>query len=238
MAKIVLGRLEQLDLRTTLEKICVVDNVDKIPTDIQENTYVMESTEENLQAIVGTKHQAYIPVTALKMNDLVFDTNVYFDLESYSFYQAAKEIIQKEDKPKGVFRFRRMVQSDNKNELIASDLYVLSSLLGDPEHVQVKQTDHSIIPSHVIIMINFGGGTMAHIEYTFTDQERIEFEWSGVKNIIDFDSETLKPIQPDHPKNLALVYPVDSILAKSHRVDQALIDRLNHFKKLINGGAS
>ena len=106
---------------------------------------------------------------------------MYFDLENYPFYQKVKEMIGKEDKPKGVLRFRRMVKKDENQSLLAGDLYVLSSLLGEPQDVQVKQTDQSVTPAHTIIMMNFGGGTMAHIEYTVTNQERIELEWSGIK---------------------------------------------------------
>ena len=111
-------------------------------------------------------------------------------------------------------------------------------LLGDPKDVQIKQTDQSLTFAHTIIMMNFGGGTMAHIEYTVTDQEQIELEWSGIKNIIEFDSEEVGVIQSGTKGISTLVYTVDAILATAHQLDQTLVDRLNHFNKLIKGGAN
>lgn len=238
MAKIVLGKLEQLDFRTTLEKVHVIESVGGL-TVTKGESYVLEHTDHHAEAVRNAEHSVYLPVSALTTGDKNQDVKVYFDLENYPFYQKAQEMIRQEAKPKGVFRFRRTLKQAVNESIIAEDLYVLSSLLGEPEDVQVSQSNQSVLPIHIILMINFGGGTMAHMEYTFTqtDQERIEFEWSGVKNIIEFDSEALKPIQPDHHRNLALIYPVDSILNTAHQVDQELIDRLDHFKKLINGGA-
>ena len=50
-------------------------------------------------------HEVYIPSTGLTTDNKNLGWHVYFDLENYPFYQKAKEIIGKEDKPKGVFRF-------------------------------------------------------------------------------------------------------------------------------------
>lgn len=238
MAKIVLGKLEQLDFRTTLEKVHVIASVDAI-TAIEGESYVLKYTDDHVQSVKNMDHQTYLPAAALTTDDHNQGIKVYFDLENYPFYQKAQEIIQREDKPKGVLRFRRTLKQAVNKSIIAEDLYVLSSLLGELEDIQVNRSNRTVLPTHMIVMINFGGGTMAHLEYTFTqtDQERIEFEWSGVKNIIEFDSEALKPIQPDHHRNLALIYPVDSILNTAHQVDQALMDQLDYFKKLINGGA-
>lgn len=239
MTKIVLGKLGELDFRTTVEQVHVIDSIDELPESPEGKTYVLECTDQNIQAVRNTKHQIFLPVSAVKANHKNSNLNVYFDLENYPFFQKAQEMIHKEDKPKGVLRFRRMVKQAVNESVIAEDLYVLSSLHGEPEDIQVSKTDQSSTPVHIILMINFGGGTMAHMEYTFTQTspEKIEFEWSGVKNIIDFDSEALKPIQPDHHRNLALVYPVDAILATAHQVNEELLDRFNHFKEIINGGA-
>ena len=157
--------------------------------------YVLAASEEQLKAVENSENEVYIPFTELTDDHQRSRLDVYFDLENYPFYQKVKEMIGKEDKPKGVFRFRRMVKQDENNSLLTGDLYVLSSLLGEPEDIQVKQTDQTVIPAHTIILMDFGGGTMAHIEYTVADQERIELEWSGIKTIIEFDSDQMRPIQ-------------------------------------------
>lgn len=238
MAQIVLAELDKLDFRTTFAKHTVIESIDEIASDNAE-TYVIDYAESDLQAVENAEAQVYIPATDLKDEHQNRDVHIYFDLENHSFFQKAKNIIEQEAKPKGVFRFHRVVKTANKDELITGDLFVMSRLLGDPEDVQVRATNPSTTPSHFILMINFGGGTMAHMEYTFieTDEEKIEFEWSGVKNIIDFNSETFKPIQPDNTRNLALVYPLDAIIASAHKVDAKLIDQIKNIKELISGGA-
>lgn len=239
MAKIVLGNLEQLDLRTTLEKTAVIESVDDLAGKIVEKTYILDYTDQHVQAVIDTEHEVYLPAQALRTDYKNHNVKVYFDLENYPFYQSAQEMIRNEDNPKGVFRFRRTINQGINQSIVAEDLYVLSSLLGESTDIEVRQTDQSVLPIHMVLMINFGGRTMAHMEYTFvqTGQKRIEFEWSGVKNIIEFDSEALKPIQPDHERNLTLVYSVDSILATAHEVNENLLERLDYFKRLINGGA-
>ena len=77
---------------------------------------------------------------------------------------------------------------------------------------------------------------MAHIEYTIHHQERVELEWSGIKNIIEFDSDEIKSAQPGSKTTLPLAFSVDSILATGHQVNQHIIGRLAHFEKLISGG--
>src|SRR5690625_5845764 len=84
-----------------------------------------------------------------------------------------------------------MKKEVEEEALFASDLYILTELLGEPRDIKVRKTDAAVIPTHTIVMVNFGGGTMAHIEYTISNEERIEFEWSGTENIIEFDSEAM-----------------------------------------------
>src|SRR5690625_7290165 len=86
---------------------------------------------------------------------------VYFDLDNYPFYQAAQAVIEKKDKPKGVFRYRRMIKEVEEEALFASDLYILTELLGEPRDIKVRKTDAAVIPTHNIVMVNFDGGTMA-----------------------------------------------------------------------------
>ena len=65
--------------------------------------------------------------------------------------------------------------------------------------------------------MNFGGGTMAHIEYTVTKiGSELSLNGVALKTIIEFDSDEMKPIQAREVKrHLPLAYSVDSILAIS-----------------------
>lgn len=233
MSNIVLGKLDKLDLSTTITEVEVVEF---IGNNLGETTFVSEVSEENVAAAKDSSADVYIPVSALSDHD-INKVKVYFDVENYPFFQAAKKNIMKEAKPKGVFRFRRTVEQGQSDDIFASDLLVFSSLLGEVVDIKVKRTDVNVIPSHTIVMINFGGGTMAHVEYTVSDHERIELEWSGEKNIIEFDSNEMRPIQPASETRLPLVYSVDTILETAHSVDQKLIDTFDYFKKLLSGGA-
>ena len=182
--KIVFASLEKLDFRNTFENVSVIESVEQLKnTTNEDTTYVLAVSEEQLKVVGDSGNEVYIPSTELTADHQSLGWHVYFDLENYPFYQKVKEMIGKEDKPKGVFRFRRMVKQYENKSLLTGDLYVLSSLLGEPQRIQVKQTDQSVIPAHTIILMDFGGGTMAHIEYTVTKQERIELEWSGIKTI-------------------------------------------------------
>lgn|SRR5699024_4964418 len=236
MTKIVLGKKEKIDLRTTLKEVDFVDSVQDVK-DGCELAFV-EGTDKNLSTVDPQAQEVYIPAHLLTTDQAVANnTYVYFDLENYPFYQSAKAIIEKEDKPKGVFRYRRKVKEGTGEKLFASDIYMLASLLGEPQGLKVKKTDPSVIPAHIIVMVNFGGGTMAHIEYTISDEDRIELEWSGTKNIIEFDSDQMTPISPKGHTTLPLAYSVDSIVSLAHKLDQSLLDELDKYNQLIDGGA-
>ena len=79
---------------------------------------------------------------------------------------------------------------------------------------------------------------MAHLEYTFADVEKIELEWSGVKQIIEFDSDEMNPFHPQQGSYLPLSYSADSILHTARQVDENLLNRLEQFTKLLQGGAN
>ncbi|SDQ15762.1 hypothetical protein [Virgibacillus salinus] len=227
MGNIVFARLDKIDYQATLRTI--VDSVERQAE--QDETALLSLSKTKLDAVLHENNNIFIPSTLL--DNAAEGVNVYFDLENYTFFQKIKEVIEKENKPKGVFRLRRINGNDESKELIAGDLYVLSSLLGETQDIQVKHTNQTVSPYHLIVTVNFGGGTMAHLEYTFSDQdESIELEWSGIKTILEFNSETMNPTDP------SLVYSVDSIIESAHTADQGLIKRLNNFSQLVNGGAN
>src|SRR5690625_4610131 len=236
MTKVVLANPHRLDFVSTLVKTNMLESVEQITTD-EEVVSVLPDESENLTVENNHETKVYIPSTLLT-NDVINKSNVhvYFDLENYPFFQKAKEVIEEGPKSKGVFRFRRMVKQGEDPNILAGDLYVLFSLLGSVEDIKIKQTDQTITPAHTIIMINFSDGAMAHIEYTINDRERIELEWSGVKNIIEFDSDEMSPIQPIDQTKLPLLYTIDSILETAHKPDQSLIDQLQTFEEIVSGG--
>ncbi|MBO0588128.1 hypothetical protein [Sporosarcina sp. E16_8] len=236
--KIVFASIEKLDFRNAFENLTLVESIEQLGNSANEDTtYVLAAVEDQLKAVEDSGHEIYIPSTGLTADNQSLGWHVYFDLENYPFYQKVKEVIGKEDKPKGVFRFRRIVNQYANNLLLTGDLYVLSSLLGELQGIQVKQTNQIMIPEHTIVLMDFGGGTMAHIEYTVAEQERIELEWSGIKTIIEFDSDQMRPIQQGSRTSSQISYSVDAILASAQKVDQELVTRLKYFSNLINGGA-
>jgi hypothetical protein len=173
----------------------------------------------------------YIPSTLLGSN--IDNVNVFFELEQYPFFQKVKETIT--DK-KGVLRFKRIIGKKDIEKLVASDLYVFSSILGEPQTIQAKCSDRSKEPYHIIVTINYKEEAMAHLEYTVCEsEEQIELEWSGIKQIIEFNSEEMNPFQPK--KYATLSYTLDSIILNARKVDQELVNQLLDYEQLIFGGA-
>lgn len=239
MAKIIVSEFEKLDYRTTQETILAQISVDDMDENVGPEINIVNTTKQNLVVLNNPKHTVYIPAQLLPLeNEPVADTHVYFELENYPFYQMAKEIIKQRadnSKPKGVFRYRRKV-TEADDFILISDLIVIYSLLGEPINVQVTRSNQAVQPAHTIILLNFGEGTLAHVEYTVADEERIELEWSGVKSIIEFDSNEMNPFEPINKTKLPLMYSVDSILKNAKPFDQELVSQFTNIKKLINGG--
>lgn len=237
MVKIVLSNRDRLDLEASLTQAKAVESIEQLTND-KAMTFILPATDENKKATNDTSRHVFIPATQLTKDDhSLSNTRVYFDLENYPFYQRAKEMIKTDKNSKGVFRFRRMVKQNEDDSLLASDLYVLSTLLGEPDKITVKRTGKNMTPSHIIVLVSYGSGAIAHIEYTRSNRERIELEWSGFKHIVEFDSDEMAPFTPTNKTRSPLVFSVDSVLKLAHDIDQELLDRLNDYQALINGGA-
>ncbi|MFK4997049.1 hypothetical protein ACI2OX_04095 [Bacillus sp. N9] len=88
----------------------------------------------------------------------------------------------------------------------------------------------------MIVTVQFHDRAMAHLEYTFSVGERIEFEWSGINKIIEFDSEEMRPIYPKGYTSLPLIYSVDSIIETAHGADKNLLSTLKAYTEIIEGG--
>lgn len=237
IANIILGDLNKIDSRFSIKKVTVSNSLDEIQEYIDENiSYVIAATAKNVNGAINKDANVYMPYSLYNNNFLNSKTCIYFELEILPFFRSFTETIKKEVNPRGVFRYRRITQEVNILSMIVGELFVFSSLFGEPEDIHIKRTDPSIIPSHIIIMINFGGGTMAHIEYTAGNQEKIELEWSGIKNIIEFDSEQMKPVHPSDRTLLPLTYSVDDIVSLAKVIDEKILSRLDYFQKLMDRG--
>ncbi|MBS4208188.1 hypothetical protein [Bacillus sp. FJAT-50079] len=214
MRNIVLAKLNKLDSANSLKEGL--------------GTYVLP-----LDARVewNENDRVFIPPHLLKTADE--QLYVYFDLEQYPFFQKIKEAISDR---KGVLRFRRMVDDDEREHIIANDLFVISTVLGELRKIHIKRTNQSIQPYHVIVTAQFHDRAMAHLEYTFSKGERIELEWSGIKKIIEFDSEEMRPIYPKGYTSLPLGYSVESIIETAHQVDLDLLSKLKVYAEMIEGG--
>lgn len=236
MTKVILADRERVDVDLSLTQSNILNTINEQSL-TKENVMILPITNENLKVLDNNKYEVYLPSSYLigryENNDNV---SVYFDLENYGFYQSVKEIIKKESKPKGILRFRRMVKQGENISSLASDLYVLSHLLGGAVNIQIKQTSQSVTPAHTIVLVNFDDGTMAHVEYTVSDREQVEIEWSGVENILELDSDEMNTIQSGDQTKLPFLYTVDSILNTAHAVNQKLVDQLKQFESIVDGG--
>lgn len=208
---------ESVENLTESESICVLDETQFVSADLKDEA-------DNI----------IIPAASFT-NRKVNNMSIYFELEVQPFFQKIKDIMLNRQ---GVLRFRRNIPSLEQERLIVSDLFVFSSLLGEPYDVKVKRTQKASAISHIIVTVNFGSGTMAHLEYTFLRavEETIEFEWSGVRQIIEFNSSEMEPIEYNRDKSLALSYSVDLIKSTSIKADQMLIDKMNRYLEIIQGG--
>ncbi|WP_172369959.1 hypothetical protein [Sporosarcina jiandibaonis] len=225
--KLLYANIKKLDV-SSLGNCSVVGSVKEIKDTNNEGAiYILPVTK--LESGLPENAKVYMPFNSAILRN---GWRVYFDLESYSFYQKAKEVIEKGKASKGVFRYRRIIRNDYES-LVIGDLFVLFSLFGEPRDIQVKITDQTLTPAHTILTLNFGEGTLAHVEFTVGADDRIELEWSGINTILEFDSDQTRSIQPD---GASLRYSINSILEKSHRVNLELITRLNKINELLGGG--
>ena len=226
MRKVIVADTEKIDFATGLEKVEVA--VD--PAGIEGNVVV--DLANGLSEQKGTDHY-FVPATSVQTVEE--NTSVYFELELYPFFAAAAKIITDE---KGVLRFRRAMTGDIDQGLIAADLFVFASLLGDePGRFRVSSSDSRYLPRHIVILAEFGEGRLAHLEYTFGhSKELIELEWSGKGEIVEFSSRETVPIEPNRYTPLPLSYTADSVFARAKQLDDALLDKLNQYRELVKGG--
>ncbi|WP_243355012.1 hypothetical protein [Bacillus litorisediminis] len=229
---VVFAQNHRLDDQTGIRHVTFAETPEHLTN---ENTTYVVWSDNQLESYFNKGHQLYIPYSRIKKEHADLDrVFVYFDLESFLFFKKISEEIVSQSK--GVLRFRRLVDRETNSSIITEDLYVLSTVFGVPEEVKVlksKQQDH---PSHVILTVLFDKETLAHLEYTFDAGERIEFEWSGVKTILEFNSEEMNPFLPTDHSSLPIVYTVDSIIEHAHKLSPDFLAEMDRFHVLVKGG--
>ena len=233
MIDVVYARKEVLDLQTNIRKVLVADSPDQLMDD--GTAYVVLEDQQLDSYFKRDDCTLYIPYRRVKPEYTSYaGLSVYFDLENYPFFRKLAAEIRAQRK--GVLRFRRLTNQEYHSAVMAEDLYVLSAVFGAPEQVTVFQSSKQTTPVHVILTVDFGAGTMAHLEYTFAKGERIELEWSGAKTILEFNSEEMNPFLPNHHSSLPLVLSVDSIIEHAHKLNPDFLARLKKFDALVKGG--
>ena len=226
MRKVIFAETEKIDFATGLEKAEIA-----VHPDGNKGNVVIDLANGTPER-KGTDHY-FVPATTVQTAEE--NTSVYFELELYPFFAAAAEIITDE---KGVLRFRRAVTGEVDHALIAADMFVFASLLGDePDKFRASSSDSRYSPRHIVILAEFGKGKLAHLEYTFGhSKELIELEWSGKGKIVEFSSGETVPVEPNQYTSLPLSFTVDSVIARAKQADEALLDKLNQFRKMVKGG--
>lgn len=236
IANIILSDLERLDTHSTIENITILKSLDEIQDSSNENNNYVVDVVEYPNALARKKENIYLPYSLLMENHKNDQVFVYFELEAFPFFRSFSQIFKNGTDTRGVFRFRHTMKKENFQSFIVGELYVFYSLFGEIKDIHIKNTDSSIAPRHIIIMMKFEGGTMAHIEYTFSEREKIELEWSGIKNIIEFDSDQMKSVIPNDKTISPLTYSVDAILTSAKVLDEKTFLQLEDFQKLLDGG--
>lgn len=227
MGTIVLANMERIDFVTTTIDVDVVDSV----ANVRKNISLMDLNTASLPDIKD--HTVFVPATLLPKENFNH-VNVYHELAQYPFFQQAQSVIQENGAAKGVFRLRRVVNEEKNTAVIASDLCVLTSLFGEPALIHVLHSQANTHPNHVIVMLHFAGGVMAHVDYTFSNKESIELEWSGIQQIIEFHSDEMNPFDPKSFTTLPLQYNVDSILRNAEPAEQVL-PKFQEFLQAVGG---
>lgn len=218
---------------TSIGDFSLLNDLEELKT-IKEGVFVLPFSTDAMNQ--GSYHH-YIPYKSeiLKLEEKGISPYVYFDLASYSFYREAKQIIQEGEDLRGVLRFRRTVISKEDISLLAGDLFVLNKLLGGYEEIFVKKTKPSDKVFHIIVLLKFKNGAMAHVECTRTREERIEFEWSGLNDIIEFDSNEMSPFRPGEYTAYPLVHSIEVLIQDAITLDSAEKKELQNFERIIGG---
>lgn len=178
-------------------------------------------------------HQIYMPSHSIEQATRFKNAKIYMDLESYPFYQQVKNIIQKSETKKGVLRYWRMCKEDINLSLLIEDIFVISSLFGDPEKIHLEHTGKAVQPYHIILTVHFSTGALAHIEYTLCEKEEIQIEWNSIQKMVVFSSAEMNAYITNDTYPSSLVLSPELIFNHAHDLNDKLIEKLQKYKNYI-----
>lgn len=223
MANIIIGKNIQ-----TSHKLVKYDSA----VSADDNCWMPDCTIDKVNKLSIQGHKLYIPAEN-RFDSENIDAFVYFQLECFSFYQKAKEAISGDDELKGVFRFRRKLDEKPHIKQMTADLIVLSQVFGFIKDIHVKQSKPDVQPLHSIVTVHFEKGCLAHLEYTQSAHCQIEFEWSGIGRILEYNSDEMVSLTP---KTEPLTVPYENILKYARKLDEELLNKLHAFEAILLGG--
>ncbi|MEK4229394.1 hypothetical protein [Solibacillus sp. FSL H8-0538] len=220
MPKFVIANIDKVNSAQTFQPHRI--GVDETPIDPNaELTYVAQ-----VFFSAGDELDLYVPAEILNEARAKY---VYFDLALYPFFAGVKNAVGDQEKS-GVVRFRRT----GLESKLVGDIYVLSKLFGKPSqtHVKIREIERK---AHIIVLLKFGQSIMAHIEFTTGGNERLEFEYSSPQQIIEFDSDEMRPVLPTTKTKLPLMYTVDAITETAVEITDELKQELQAIEQLLGG---
>ncbi|MFD2627765.1 hypothetical protein [Oceanobacillus kapialis] len=144
---------------------------------------------------------------------------VYCELAASPIGQKWLAILEKDEAKKGVLRIHRDIDGKDAYPRICGDLFALVDVFGDVADLHVRTSTEQHLPTHVIALVKFVNGAMAHLEYTSADKEELYFDWSGFKTIIEFDSKELTS-PPGTNHYFPLAYTVEHIVKAARKMNE------------------
>lgn len=199
---------------------------------------IPKHTEEAQERTDSSKEKELLllPFYALDQKNNSSITKVYFELETYAFYQRFKQLFTELETKSGILRYHRKCKQDMELSLLVEDLFVFTSLLGEPEDLFVKRSKTRDGVFHVIVMMHVGDKRMAHIEYTLTDTDAIELEWSGEGVIFEYHSEEMKSLVGDSQIEETFELVEEQLIESAHSMDATLFQKIEQCRQGLEEG--
>lgn len=206
-------------------------------TDSQNDYTLLSPDETKLQKFLQGDYEYPIYVSSEYLSRFINLENVriFFELQASAFYQKWLGLMENDFNKKGVLRIRRKSRETDFISKLRDDIFVLSQLFGPAISIHVNQSSKGVTLVHLIGLVKFESGAIAHLEYTTSLEETITFDWSGNKQIVEFNSTEMNPIEPSLENN-PLQYSVENIVACAFSLDHELKERLSSLEKRLRAG--
>lgn len=232
MQLIIVNDLQKLKLTPGAMPFRVVDSCEALDSIEGVDTFFVEKTQV---AIGDVKKADRVIIRSVEAEKFLAakEIYVYFDLAAYPFFQKLQQIVEADVKKKGVLRLHRAMKESEIFSISKEDILVCTYLFGEVSDLYVKQSKrfNDVDVYHVMIMVQFTTGTIAHFEYTTDNHDKITFDWSGDKTIAEFDSREMAPIQTMFLNSPQSIYHTpDAILTSCKPLNKHLQSKLNNLE--------